>query len=257
VLRDLDATADASPDVAAVPVGTVTLSVPSPPVPTDISEVTWTLSSSTAGMVANGMGWTAAPFSIGAFAAGAGYAIIVTASDDGGATCIGGTGTFTVVAGQSVLETAGLECTWSGSGLVLASPPSPCGVWDSVDAIPSYDGVVGDVLSIVTTATGADAEALEYVWTVSNPAVGHVLDGGPGDAGPTSNVTPFVCDSAGSTALSLLVLDGMLAGDASCASLSSDSITIVCEAPAEASPPDASDALDAPDALPDALEDAP
>jgi hypothetical protein len=143
------------------------------------------------------------------------YTLVMSQSSDA-ASCSGSVGPFLVFAGATDSLQINASCTGDvpvTCGCIFIGSLNPwCGEWSSLQESPEA-GVaeVGQAITLTTTATGADAAALFYQWTASDVdggSVGHFENRASADAGPTTNVTDFVCDAPGTTTALLVVYDG-------------------------------------------------
>jgi phospholipase C len=158
---------------------------------------------------------------IGGLPAGMGYSITVTGTTtDGSTTCLG-SGTFSVVAGQTAMVTVAIDCHQAArTGSVLVNGTiNVCPTIDGVSASPA-EVFIGHSLSVAVTAHDSDAgpSALSYHWAAGTGSFGD----------PTLASTTFTCAVPGPVTLTVTVSDG----DASPGCPAQLAVQVTCSQPA-------------------------
>jgi hypothetical protein len=153
---------------------------------------------------------------LGPFPVGGGYTITLSAtSQDAGASCVG-SGTFTVVAGQTQPVSVQLTCHQAPKtgSIAINGKLNLCPQIDSIDASPA-EVLVGGAIGLSATAHDADngPSPLTFEWTADS---GVFTDA-------SSPSTRFTCTTAGAAKLTLTVSDGDSA--AGCPATSSATVT--------------------------------
>jgi hypothetical protein len=187
-------------------------------------------------------------FELGQIPSGPGYSITLSASSpDGGVSCLGSSGTFTVQPRATIPEQVQLICTSGAidSGMVVAKGlESFCGTWQSVSTIgPGVDAGATNgsevrangVTPIVITATanGADTAALKYNWSVLASMGGGVSLGAQTGNGTTTGSVTLTCNpsiTGGGATIQLVVTDSEDGGAVTCpSSLSTTTVDVTCD----------------------------
>lgn len=195
--------------------------------------------------VANSQGVS---FQLGQVPAGSGYVITLSASSaDGGVTCTGSSGSFSVTAHSTVNETLNLICTngISANGNVLTRAVIDyCGTWQSVSTIgPGLDAgptngseVLADGITpvlITVTASGANPSQLAYHWSTTTISGNGITLGANSGQGTTTDVQTVTCnndatDAVGHAQATVVISDSTTDGGAA-NSLLPDGGTFVCD----------------------------
>jgi hypothetical protein len=191
-------------------------------------------------------------FQIGGVPAGTGYTITLTANTtDGGITCIGSASGIVIVAHATTSASVQLLCTAPGNdagNLYVVGVPFYCATWNSLSTVlPNNSNgnevQLGGVINLDATATGPDPNNLTYTWSQSSDAG---LIGGfctaSADGGCASLATQtdtavgqgdhilFMCNSVGTTTITLLITDGPVPDAGTCpANLQTVTTTVTCE----------------------------
>lgn len=135
--------------------------------------------------------------------AGAGYRIALTATSSDDRPCVSESGTFTVIARQSVSVAVVLSCEGLSTrgSIIINGMVNVCPIVDSAVATPG-SAPVGDSISLRGQGFDEDAgpSALSYAWTASG-AVGSIANA------DSANAT-FTCTSVGSSTVTLTISDG-------------------------------------------------
>jgi len=162
---------------------------------------------------------------LGPFPAGGGYTLMLRAlSLDGGESCAG-SGTFSIVAGQTAKVSVPLTChqaPHTGS-VAVNGTLNLCPQIDSFDASPA-EVLVGGSVGLSATAHDGDngPSPLGTRWTATS---GVFTD-------PSALVTRFTCTAAGPVTLTLTVSDGD--SGAGCPAVQSATVTCTAQSPATA-----------------------
>jgi len=155
---------------------------------------------------------------LGPFAAGGGYAITLTGvSTDGSESCAG-SGTFSVMAGQTSSVTVPLTChqaPHTGSVSVNGAL-NVCPQIDSLDANPT-EVFVGGAIGLAAKAHDADngPSPLTVTWTATSGIFTE----------PSSLDTRFTCTAPGAATITLTVSDG----DSTAGCPATSSVTVNCD----------------------------
>jgi hypothetical protein len=179
-------------------------------------------------------------FQLGNVAAGSGYTITITSSSDGGVTCTGSGGPFSVAGHATTSVLVNMACYAPGTdagNVAVNGAPYLCATWNSLATVdPAHQGTsgseanVGSSITLIATATGPDPRGLTYTWS-SSVAIGTFGQDVVSNGG-TEDTTTFLCTSPGTTTITLVVGDGMVPDGGSCdPSQSTVTIEVTCDAP--------------------------
>jgi Calcineurin-like phosphoesterase len=215
-----------------------------------INSVTWTLENSSGAIIPLG---TTNPgtvntstslsinFQIGGIPAGTGDQIILSATTTQGETCTGTATGITITARATASVAVQMLCTApapDAGNLAVTGTASYCGTWTSLATGATGSEVfVGETITLNAAATGDNPNNLGYTWTMSNPigVFGAIQPtGGVGTPGQDEAVGPsdpmtFLCTSAGTTTVTLVVDDGPTDAGVCPASLSTTTATVTCD----------------------------
>jgi hypothetical protein len=170
-------------------------------------------------------------FQIGDVPVGSGYGLTLQGTSDGGTTCSGSAAPLAVAAHATTTVLVNMACYASGpdaGNLLVNGTPYACATWTSLaTGTTGAEAVAGSPITLVATATGPDPAALTYRWTSSNP-IGTL---GTDEAKGGTDTVSFMCQSPGTTTITLVVADGSVPDGGGCSSAQDTaSITVSCDA---------------------------
>jgi len=181
-----------------------------------------------------------ADFQLGGVPAGSGDTLTLSATTAGGSQCSGSASNISIAAGATTSVTVPMFCATPGvdaGNLAVTAVPAFCGTVTSLSSgATGTETFVGESITLVAAATGLNPTNLGYTWTMSSPigAFGAATNGvgsqGQDEAVGTSDTMQFLCTTAGTTTVTLVVDDGPLPDGGTCPSnLSTTTATVICD----------------------------
>jgi hypothetical protein len=182
-----------------------------------------------------------AGFLVSTVPAGVNYGIALSGTSVDGTTSCSGSTVFSVSSQMTTAVDVFLQCNMVAAAtgaIAVEAQPYNCAAWSSLSVIPS-EIVVGNSVTLVGGAIGANAAALGYAWSAPSGSF----------SAPTSASTNFTCMTAGVVTVTLTVSDGPVPDGGSCDPLTSTTTAqVICDPPLDASAPPADGAADGGDA---------
>jgi hypothetical protein len=187
-------------------------------------------------------------FLVGGIPAGSGYEIALSGTSVDGLVTCSGSAQFSITAGSTTKVSDLLQCNGvtpqAGSAAVVGTTYD-CAAWETVAANPS-EATLGNSVALTVTATAADPGAITYSWSAPTGVF----------SSASSSSASFTCTTPGTVVVTLALSDGPVPDGGACnPELSTASIQVTCDAtsgpsdvaaPADASIPDASQAVPQP-----------
>lgn len=174
-------------------------------------------------------------FQLGNVAPSGNDTISLSASTPNGTTCSGTSGPFQVAPRATTTVMVNMACyTPDGKtgNVAVTGNPYNCATWQSLaTGVGGSEANVGDVITLIATATAPDPNNLTFTWTSDSKVITVGLNQ---SVGGTNTVT-LTCQATGTATITLVVRDGTLPDGSACeSSRSTVTTTVTCDPAASA-----------------------